>query len=302
MDRRAASRCPTLFEVEEEQAPVVSPILRQAVLLTKWQRLSAALIGLCASGAGGSAVFLTDNQAGSTALLLFGGLALLIGVTGRVPDRIGREGVNYEPVDPATRAVENVLSDDDVPLELKEVIALAVRDELDRRRLDSVRSVQSGNPPSDRLSAQADAILFEAAVRNVIRTAVPPEAVFVTSVRTGSREFDGIIQRPGVEAEPYAGKIIIEVTIARSTRQKIEAELNRFAHIRPGGLVVIAKEYSSPRASSELKEWFRNRANSLNLSNAHLTFFEDESEASARELSSIINRAWEGLPSGGRPS
>jgi len=284
--------------VEEEPEAEAAPIRRRAVLLTRWQSLSASIIGISASGAGGAAVFVTDNQAGSTALLLFGGLALLIGVTGRVPDRIGKEGVNYEPVDPATKAVENVLSDDSVPLELKEVVASAVRDEVDRWQLTSLRSTRSQISPSDRLSAQADAVLFEAAVRDVIQAALPPEAIFATSVRSGGREFDGIIERPGTEPASYSQKVIIEVTTARGVRGKIEAALSKRAILQPGGLVFVAKPHFSGKHQAEIWEWFKSQASSLGIVNAHLAFFDEESEGSAFGLAAIVRRAWDGLPPG----
>lgn len=51
--------------------------------LTRWQRAAGSTIGAAATTAGVVSVFLTSNQAGSVALLLLGGVFLLIAVTGQ---------------------------------------------------------------------------------------------------------------------------------------------------------------------------------------------------------------------------
>lgn len=54
-------------------------------------------VGAIAGGAGGYSVFATTNQAGSAILLLLGGLSLLIALTGRVPEKMGKDGAVFQP-------------------------------------------------------------------------------------------------------------------------------------------------------------------------------------------------------------
>lgn len=53
-----------------------------AAPLSRWERLSASVLGLGLSGAGVVAVFMTGNQAGSVALLLVGVVLLLMAING----------------------------------------------------------------------------------------------------------------------------------------------------------------------------------------------------------------------------
>ncbi|TJZ80022.1 hypothetical protein FCG67_03785 [Rhodococcus oryzae] len=57
--------------------------------LNRWERTAAALAGVTGSVAGGVAVFVTDNQAGTAALLVAGVAFLLIGIQGTALKRIG---------------------------------------------------------------------------------------------------------------------------------------------------------------------------------------------------------------------
>ncbi|WP_330766950.1 hypothetical protein [Rhodococcus sp. M8-35] len=54
-----------------------------------WERWTAGVIGLVAGGAGGAAVFLSDNQAGTAALFIVAAAFLLIGVQGTPLRRFG---------------------------------------------------------------------------------------------------------------------------------------------------------------------------------------------------------------------
>ncbi|MBG6068914.1 hypothetical protein [Micromonospora ureilytica] len=54
-----------------------------------WERIAAGVAGLAAGGAGGAAVFITDNQAGSAALALVGAAFLFVAVQGTPLIRIG---------------------------------------------------------------------------------------------------------------------------------------------------------------------------------------------------------------------
>jgi hypothetical protein len=64
--------------------------------LVSWERWIAGLIGLGAAVAGGASVFVSDNQAGSTALLVFGAIFMLLAVQGTAIRRATRESVELE--------------------------------------------------------------------------------------------------------------------------------------------------------------------------------------------------------------
>jgi hypothetical protein len=53
-----------------------------AAPLSAWERAAASVSGACLSGAGIASVFLTDNQAGSVALLLVGAIILVMAING----------------------------------------------------------------------------------------------------------------------------------------------------------------------------------------------------------------------------
>ncbi|WP_158171054.1 hypothetical protein [Rhodococcus sp. JT-3] len=88
---------------------------------TRWV---SGVLGLAAGGAGGYSVFVNTNQAGSTALLLLGGIFLLIALTGRVPERIGKDGLDYQPTADAVASTTTVTElMDDAPPEVREAVA-----------------------------------------------------------------------------------------------------------------------------------------------------------------------------------
>jgi len=70
-------------------------------VLVAWQRWVCAALGVVGVGAGGTAVFVTDVEAGPVALLLAGAVFLIIGVTGRAPSRfkMGDNEVQWEGVE-----------------------------------------------------------------------------------------------------------------------------------------------------------------------------------------------------------
>lgn len=80
--------------------------------LVRWERWVAGIAGVAAAGAGGYSVFVSDNQAGTTALMVFGALFLLIAVQGTAIRRATRESVEMDPrvAEVAMRA-EEVLED-----------------------------------------------------------------------------------------------------------------------------------------------------------------------------------------------
>lgn len=64
--------------------------------LVAWERVLAGAVGLTAAVGGGVSVFTSDNQAGSTALLLLGAIFLLLAVQGTAIRRATRESVEMD--------------------------------------------------------------------------------------------------------------------------------------------------------------------------------------------------------------
>ncbi|NHE67788.1 hypothetical protein G9U53_26130 [Rhodococcus sp. D-46] len=82
-----------------------APKRYRPISLNKRARTASGLLGLAFGLAGGYSVFANTNQAGSTALLLLGGIFLLMMLTGRVPERIGKDGIEHEAIEDAVVSV-----------------------------------------------------------------------------------------------------------------------------------------------------------------------------------------------------
>jgi hypothetical protein len=64
--------------------------------LTPVERWVASLVGLVGIGVGGVGIFLSDNQAGTTAILLLGAVFLLMGVQGTAIIKAGKDSVELD--------------------------------------------------------------------------------------------------------------------------------------------------------------------------------------------------------------
>jgi hypothetical protein len=87
-------------------APEAPP--RRALALRPWERLFAGTIGVSAAGAGGVGVFLSDNQAGTTALLILGVVFLIMAVQGTALRQLNKDGGVYANRDIEERAVKRI--------------------------------------------------------------------------------------------------------------------------------------------------------------------------------------------------
>ena len=163
--------------------------------LSRAQRVVSGVFGLVLLGGGGSAVFLTDNQAGATTLLLLGGLGALMSLTGRVPERMGREGIAYEPVEvPAATSAMGELMSDEQPHVIREAAA-AVYDQ----QLASYESESGVVPRAEltaavrRLRAESIGMQFENAVESELRR----RYLVNSRVVQRDRQVDLLLARPG---------------------------------------------------------------------------------------------------------
>jgi hypothetical protein len=201
-----------LPSVTGDASEPASSVVRRAIRLQPWQRWACLAFGVAAGSGGTAAVFVTKNQVGSTALLLAGGLALLMALTGRVPDRIGREGVGYEAVDDAVakEAVKESLADPS-PI-VRKAVAQAVDDAFARRQEPSLRPTKirwegggaSGEWPvpvesESGLRRAAKSVLYEDAVQDSLEGLLPAGARLNTNypavTRSGkAMQVDAVIE------------------------------------------------------------------------------------------------------------
>lgn len=110
-------------------------VTHSPITLTPWARRSSGVVGVVSAGLGAWSVFLNTNQAGSAALLLLGALFILMAMSGRVPDRITKEGIEHDSV---SEAFEDLL-DHGSPEVKKEAAEALIR--------KASESVNTASPP-----------------------------------------------------------------------------------------------------------------------------------------------------------
>ena len=159
----------------------------RAINLGKPTRWVSGVLGLAAGGAGGYSVFVNTNQAGSTAMLLLGGIFLLIALTGRVPERIGKDGLDYKPTaeDAAAQDAVNELMDsevDAVRVATAEAFSRSLEAQLETSASTPERVRPAPIPGRQTYSAaettsKARAIQLEQSIENLLISHFSPDAV-----------------------------------------------------------------------------------------------------------------------------
>jgi hypothetical protein len=81
---------------EPEPSPAASDRPVRVRWLSKWERAAAAAVGIASIATGGTAVFVSGNQAGTTALLLIGSLFTLLGIQGTPIRSATKDSVQLE--------------------------------------------------------------------------------------------------------------------------------------------------------------------------------------------------------------
>jgi hypothetical protein len=130
--------------------------------LGTWERWLAGVVGLAGVVAGGVGVFLSDNQAGTTAILLLGSVFLLMAVQGTAIIKAGKDSVELErrkkALDLSERAAEK--------LEQKDLPAADAYQEAAKAVDPSIRSDPAFRAVDERIYTSA---AIEAVLRNLIR-------------------------------------------------------------------------------------------------------------------------------------
>lgn len=205
-------------------------VTNSPITLAPWARRSSGTVGVALAGLGTWSVFLNTNQAGSAALLLLGALFILMAMTGRVPDRISKEGIEHDSV--VGRAFEDLLANPEVKKEAAEALIHA-SEESASPATPSPAAEEPVGSRGRRLQSMARYVKLEGNVVDAIRQEFPVEE----DERTW-RELDCVVLR---DDGPPVGVEVKAVSHPGNLRQVI----NRLeAHVSSGkiaaGVIVNA--------------------------------------------------------------
>jgi hypothetical protein len=221
-------------------------VRRRAISLSVRQRWASGLVGAGAGGSGAVATFITSNQAGATALMLGGGLGLLMSLTGRVPDRIGREGVVHEAVDEApARALERALTgtelDPDDQLKIAEIFQEEAATVDKAHHWTSRMEVSLDSPPVTGISVRdaSEGLIYGNAVKEALRTVLPVGARLRERHGGDLLVYAVIDRQDGSWAEPDES-VAVEVRV-RPTRGGVRELTDRLAAIYKHALIVVPR-------------------------------------------------------------
>lgn len=164
-------------EQEEKPGPFSAP-------LDPKERIGAAVAGIIFGGAGGASVFLSENQAGSAALLLIAAVFLLMGIQGTAVRKAGKDSFDFAQK-PAAQIVARSaeLSEDDRPSEALAYIEGAV-----------AASPQLGEST---LVQESAGLAYERAVIAELQRIVPDMSAQVMAPRGGNHRVDATVVRGG---------------------------------------------------------------------------------------------------------
>jgi len=205
--------------------------------------------------------------------------------------KVNAFGAGIEFDAPATEAVEKVLSDDETPLAMREVLATAIREELDRIQKRTPAPAPPLHRGQEALSLQANAVLFEAEVLRALERSTPRGARVVTRAVVQGREFDALILPESAENGDTSGAVVVEVAVRAST-EKLERDLRRAASLRPAGLIYVVANQS--KQLNKIRNDFETFARRDGVVNAYLVVFDPAKETSFSALEGAVHDALRG--------
>lgn len=270
---------------------------RKPILLTKRQRLSIFSIGSLSLGSGGASVFVTENQAGSTTLLLVGMILLLIGLTGRVPEQIGKEGMAYADVSPTESAVDTLMTDQSIPLPVRETVAEVVREEFNKQ----VSSFSDGASSVRRreLVRKADDVLFEAKLMELLERDMPHDLSMARASDVGPGTAMALVSSNDISTMSDQRRYVGIQAVGMTTPAKVRSNLATYASLRKvrgprfyGPVYVVDATAIQGRLRAAIQGTFSQCVVEYDLSNAHLVFVDLASEKSVTELMGVMSEAW----------
>lgn len=273
--------------VRDDERSLTRPDLHHPPMrLTKWQRFVAGVFGFLTVGAGGASVFLTGNQAGATALLLLGGVAFLMGLTGRVPVRISKEGVEFDRQ--VAQVVDNHLKDESVPLADREALAEKVREELGGPQQLTGQNVAHAISQA-KLAATANTLLLESESLRVIEQNLPAGAKLMRQASIGDYVANAILY-PEEDQAPEPSRSVLVHIVWKPTSSRLRRDLDQMARLKPKGIVYITSREAVYSDLASLD--FKGTASRLGLLNAHLASVDLEEPRSLDLLAGRVQEIW----------
>ena len=234
--------------------------------LRPWERWLAGLFGATGTGVGGIGIFLSDNQAGTTAILLLGAIFVLIAIQGTPLRSASRESIELserQVVDLVAEKAENELEEDE-PERARATIegASAVRPDIEK------------DPRLLQLTAKALKREVVRAIERAVVKAVGATNRIVTTQRPGKfagAEFDALIELIEVgQKGNYGGadsphkRVVVEVSIAVSGRvfgtKKLRHDLAKFALVADeAALLLVSNQPLSELGREVLDKYMEQR-------------------------------------------
>ena len=246
------------------------------IVLAGWQRVVCATFAFSVTGTGAYATLYVGNQGGSVALILLGGLGLLVALTGRVPERIGRDGVMYDAIgEQAKQELAEVMVDEQIPVESRARVAERV---LEHQGL-SLENVSSP-APFGALQRSIHAALFEAAVLEQLKVLrLPDDAELATEYFVQMPDYrhvvDAVVRRGG-ELLPNR-MIAVEIGYSIARNEALE-RINRLRLVGFEYFVLIVPRRRSPMTvkSDQIRivEFGEIGQNTADLTNAEVSALE----------------------------
>lgn len=203
--------------------------------LSVWWRAVSVALGLIGLGAGGAAVFITHVEAGPVALLIVGLIFLLIGMSGRMPNRIkvGDNEAAWEAVQEFVERVADEVSDEARP-ELLEAVG------------DLAEAAPSAATPTFR------ALMYENLIMTMLRELARTDGDISFDPMNNDRLFDGVVvgpeRRAAIEIKGLLGEVKTQPVVVFAG--KVAIERDKAAVLLTG--LFISRTELSPGARNRL--------------------------------------------------
>jgi hypothetical protein len=262
------------------------------MLLTGRQRTLVVAFGLGLTGAGCAAVLVSANDIGSVALLLLGCVAVLIGLTGRVPDRMGREGVAYEQLD--GRTTEEITPDEERDEPERETLMDALRDGLYERTPTELPHVALDG--GRQLWQDTRVLMFMSDVLYAIGRCPPWERVTtldgdaLSVVHADAALW--VTDCPRVSDSPC--EVLVDVR-GRPSLDEVERDVARLAHHGPDGFVYIVSAKEAGYQRDLIEDRFVREMSKHGVHNARVVFLDLADVDSVTALENVMTTAMDTL-------
>lgn len=220
-------------------------------LLRAWERILAIVLGVVSGSAGGYAVFVTENQAGTAALLLLSIVLCIIGIQGTPLIKFG-SGSNSFELERRRRNIEQAIE------------SAKAEDNLDKAA--GIAEGAALAQPYIQRPAYYDYILYE----QELKTALLRVGYMVTESRLGAEQgFDFTVQKDGkvidVEAKHYSRPVnasVVYSIVGQASRRFVPVLL-----VASSPLSVSAQRVIAESENVDFAMW-RDRGDDENLAQA----------------------------------